>query len=74
MRHLVGVTEPALIRRELAAVADRMLTEAQRSDFTVAVTEIVTRTLEDLAPDWPVADFDVEEMKKALLATAEEPR
>lgn len=40
----------------------------------LAVTEIVTRTLEDLAPDWPVADFDVEEMKKALLATAEEPR
>ena len=40
----------------------------------LAVTEILTRTLEDLAPDWPVADFDVEEMKKALLATGEDPR
>lgn len=37
----------------------------------LAITEILTRTLEDLAPDWPVADFDVEEMKKALLATGE---
>ena len=40
----------------------------------LAITEILTRTLEDLDPQWPVADFDVEEMKKALLATAEEPR
>ena len=39
----------------------------------LAVTEIITRTLEDLAPDWPVADFDVEAMKKALLATRQEP-
>ena len=40
----------------------------------LAITEILTRTLEDLDPQWPVADFDVEEMKKALLATGEEPR
>ena len=37
----------------------------------LAVTEILARTLEDLDPQWPVADFDVEEMKKALLATGE---
>ena len=35
----------------------------------LAITEILTRTLEELDPQWPVADFDVEEMKKALLAT-----
>ena len=38
----------------------------------LAITEILTRTLEDLDPQWPVADFDVEEMKKALLATGED--
>ena len=30
------------------------------------------RTLEELDPQWPVADFDVEEMKKALVATGED--
>jgi len=38
----------------------------------LAITEILTRTLEDLDPQWPVADFDVEEMKKALVATGED--
>ena len=38
----------------------------------LAITEILTRTLEELDPQWPVADFDVEEMKKALLATGED--
>ncbi|MBB1501019.1 polyphosphate kinase 2 family protein [Propioniciclava sp. MC1683] len=38
----------------------------------LAITELLTRTLEDLDPQWPVADFDVEEMKKALLATGED--
>ena len=38
----------------------------------LAITEILTRTLEDLDPQWPVADFDVKEMKKALLATGED--
>ena len=38
----------------------------------LAITEILTRTLEDLDPQWPVADFDVEEMKKALVATRED--
>ena len=38
----------------------------------LVITEILTRTLEDLDPQWPVADFDVEEMKKALLATGED--
>ncbi len=38
----------------------------------LAITEILTRTLEELDPQWPVADFDVEEMKKALVATGED--
>ena len=38
----------------------------------LAITEILTRTLEDLDPQWPVADIDVEEMKKALVATGED--
>ena len=38
----------------------------------LAITEILTRTLEDLDPQWPVADFDVEEMKKDLQATGED--
>ena len=35
----------------------------------LAITEILTRTLEDLDPQWPVADFDVEEQKARLAAT-----
>ena len=37
----------------------------------VAVTEILARTLEDLDPQWPVADVDVDEMRKALDALEE---
>ncbi|MDO5534522.1 MAG: polyphosphate kinase 2 family protein [Propionibacteriaceae bacterium] len=38
----------------------------------LAVTEILTRTLEELDLKWPEADFDVEEMKAALRATGED--
>lgn len=34
-----------------------------------AVTEIITRTLVDMAPQWPAADFDVEEQRELLAAT-----
>lgn len=40
----------------------------------LAVTEIVTRTLEDLAPQWPAADFDVDEMRRALDALDDQHR
>lgn len=35
----------------------------------LAVTEILTRTLEDLNPTWPPATFDVAQMKAALEGT-----
>lgn len=39
----------------------------------LAVTEILTRTLADLDPQWPAATFDVAQMKKDLAALAQEP-
>jgi hypothetical protein len=33
------------------------------------VTEILTRTLEEMNLDWPKATFDVEEQRAALAAT-----
>ena len=35
----------------------------------LAVTEILTRTLEEMNLDWPKATFDVEEQRAALAAT-----
>ena len=40
----------------------------------LAITEILTRTLEDLGLSWPEADFDVEAMKAALEAVQHEQR
>lgn len=40
----------------------------------LAVTEILTRTLEEMDLGWPEADFDVEEMRKALDALEESHR
>ncbi|QIK71137.1 polyphosphate kinase 2 family protein [Propioniciclava coleopterorum] len=39
----------------------------------LAVTEILTRTLEDLDPTWPPATFDVAEMRAALQETIDHP-
>lgn len=39
----------------------------------LAVTEILTRTLEDLDPSWPPATFDVEEMRAKLQETIDHP-
>lgn len=59
-----------VLRRTSTQIAPWYLIPADRKWYArLAITEIITRTLEDINPAWPAADFDVEANKARLALT-----
>lgn len=59
-----------VLRRTSTQIAPWYLIPADRKWYArLAITEIITRTLEDINPAWPDADFDVEANKARLALT-----
>lgn len=59
-----------VLRRTSTEIAPWYVIPADRKWYLrLAITEIITRTLEDINPVWPEADFDVEANKARLALT-----
>lgn len=63
-------TYEEVLRRTSTEIAPWYVIPADRKWYVrLAITEIITRTLADIDPQWPAADFDIEREKARLALT-----